>query len=799
MTIIRTRRGPAATWTAANPVLSSGEQGYDTTNGKIKIGDGVTAWAGLPYFLESYINSKVTAPADPNADRILFWDDSAGKFENLSVSGGLSITGTDLTMAAASEAVSGRVELATAAETATGTDTTRAVHPAGLKPLLAGKVGKGERWANVVDYLASNRTIGVTDDRDAFQSAYDTGRPVYAPAGEYYFSRSVDWSDGTVLVGDGKRKTIFKLLDSAAADVCLINNVNLSGTTQMYFADFTMDGNCQRQGGLLPASGGSRSSNMTFRNVKHVYVDRVESKNPIQHAFDVTRGHLDYAYVGDGNLATLRSSDVHFDQCEATNFGDDGFTTHSSDYVYISRSISYNPRLRGNCNGIEIDGDSRFCTLTANRTYNCYAGIEVKGHGSESAAMETTILGHSDTGSVRSYNFRHIGQQSGSDPISQTARGITASNLESINPNNDLGFQDDATPRALSISAYIGVVINGFRAVGRGNYGAGAIAVQVQFRASGVVINGLSITGWTGADYDLSLTTDGKVTINGLTITNSANNGVYTGSLIGAAQIYGLNATGPGSGTCLDIYNSTNVQIEGIEGISGYALELRADLTNHPSAKWFKRRAKDLPAGTTLLAAVDLTQDYYASSGAMGAVTDGPGLGGAVFVEHSRTSGDAVVQTVTRNTTSAGSQGSAWRIVYSNATAGPWNISASVKDESVLDVPPGTTLLTALDLDRKYYGSTTAMSAITDGPGLGGANFIDHEDAGGNEVIQTLTRNTTGSTIQGRAWRIVYRSNLTTGPWVVETADKVPVAGLLAAGASAPGGTPVGTVFFRRV
>ena len=664
---------------------------------------------------------------------------------------------------------------------------------------IKGRVPKGERWANVKDYFAANRIEGVTDDLAAFNAALATGRPVYAPAGRYYLSNTPDWSDQTVFVGDGKRKTILKFLDAAAAANNLLANKNLGGTVQMYFADFTLDGNCQRQGGNLPASGGSRSSTFTLRNVQHAYIDRVEAINPIQHGFDVTSGRLDYAYVGDGFLASLRSSNVYFDQCEASNFGDDGFTTHSSDAVHISRSISYNPRLRGNCNGFEIDGDSRYCVLTDNQSFNCYAGIEIKGHGSESAAMETTINGHTDTGSVRSYNFRHIGFQTGSDPVSLSAFGITASNLVSINPNNDAGFQDDSTPRALSISAYTGVVINGFRAVGRGDYGAGAIAVQVQYRASGVVINGLSITGWTGADYDVSLTTNGKVTINGLTITKSANNGIYTGSTVTGVQIYGLNATGPGSGTCLDIYNSTYVDIDGVKGVSGYALEVRADLTNHPSLAWWKRRLKDLPSGTTLLAGLDLTKNYYASSGAMGLVTDAPSIGGALIIEHSQLSGDATVQTATRNTTGTTSQGQAWRIVYSNATAGPWNISAVVQDDSVLDVPGGTTLLTALNLDRKYYGSTTAMSAITDGPGLGGANFIDHEDAGGDEVIQTLTRNTTSGTLQARAWRIVYRSNLTTGPWNRESInDLVPISGVLAAGANPPGGAAVGSVWLVR-
>ena len=43
---------------------------------------------------------------------------------------------TSASVAAASETVSGRVELATAAETATGTDNSLAIHPQGLKSLL---------------------------------------------------------------------------------------------------------------------------------------------------------------------------------------------------------------------------------------------------------------------------------------------------------------------------------------------------------------------------------------------------------------------------------------------------------------------------------------------------------------------------------------------------------------------------------------------------------------------------------------------------------------------------------------
>lgn len=46
---IRPRRGTAAQWTAANPVLDLAEVGLETDTLKLKAGDGVTAWNALPY------------------------------------------------------------------------------------------------------------------------------------------------------------------------------------------------------------------------------------------------------------------------------------------------------------------------------------------------------------------------------------------------------------------------------------------------------------------------------------------------------------------------------------------------------------------------------------------------------------------------------------------------------------------------------------------------------------------------------------------------------------------------------
>jgi hypothetical protein len=45
--LIILRKGTASQWNSANPVLASGEPGYDLTNLIFKVGDGVTAWNSL--------------------------------------------------------------------------------------------------------------------------------------------------------------------------------------------------------------------------------------------------------------------------------------------------------------------------------------------------------------------------------------------------------------------------------------------------------------------------------------------------------------------------------------------------------------------------------------------------------------------------------------------------------------------------------------------------------------------------------------------------------------------------------
>lgn len=57
---IQLRRGTAAAWTAADPTLAEGEAGWETDTGKVKIGDGTTAWTSLGYSFTGFVNPMTT-------------------------------------------------------------------------------------------------------------------------------------------------------------------------------------------------------------------------------------------------------------------------------------------------------------------------------------------------------------------------------------------------------------------------------------------------------------------------------------------------------------------------------------------------------------------------------------------------------------------------------------------------------------------------------------------------------------------------------------------------------------------
>lgn len=90
----RVRRWAAAEWTSRNEVLLSAELGLETDTGRVKIGDGVTAWDDLPYSFESGAASGVSITAGEAI--------GAGKFAYIASDGKAYLAGYSSTDTAAS-------------------------------------------------------------------------------------------------------------------------------------------------------------------------------------------------------------------------------------------------------------------------------------------------------------------------------------------------------------------------------------------------------------------------------------------------------------------------------------------------------------------------------------------------------------------------------------------------------------------------------------------------------------------------------------------------------------------------
>lgn len=67
---IRFKRGTADRWVEVNPVLMSGEPGFETDTGKFKVGDGVSRWVDLGYVGESSVVNASTHYDFPSIGKV---------------------------------------------------------------------------------------------------------------------------------------------------------------------------------------------------------------------------------------------------------------------------------------------------------------------------------------------------------------------------------------------------------------------------------------------------------------------------------------------------------------------------------------------------------------------------------------------------------------------------------------------------------------------------------------------------------------------------------------------------------
>ena len=105
MTTIKLRRGTAAEWTTANPILAAGEMGIETDTRKFKFGDGTTPWNTLAY--ASAEGGGGTGDVTAAGDNYFTGNNTftgTTKFDN-----DVSIHGANLEVAGALEAATGNI------------------------------------------------------------------------------------------------------------------------------------------------------------------------------------------------------------------------------------------------------------------------------------------------------------------------------------------------------------------------------------------------------------------------------------------------------------------------------------------------------------------------------------------------------------------------------------------------------------------------------------------------------------------------------------------------------------------
>jgi hypothetical protein len=100
-TQIQIRRGTAAQWTSANPILASGEFGYETDTGKFKIGDGTTAWNSI-----AVLNGVTAASTDTFTNKTI-----SGASNTLSNIANASLTNSAITINGTAVSLGGSISL----------------------------------------------------------------------------------------------------------------------------------------------------------------------------------------------------------------------------------------------------------------------------------------------------------------------------------------------------------------------------------------------------------------------------------------------------------------------------------------------------------------------------------------------------------------------------------------------------------------------------------------------------------------------------------------------------------------
>ena len=173
-TRIRFRRDTAANWTSNNPILTTGELGYESNTGKFKIGDSTTAWTSLGYSITSELSEgnlndlKDVTITSASSGQFLKWNGTAWVNDAVPVINNIDdITGVTITAAADKDFLMYNGTAWVDSPITLGTDTTGSYVTslvAGTGVTLANNSGEGATPTITVDTSAIQAKVAnVTD------------------------------------------------------------------------------------------------------------------------------------------------------------------------------------------------------------------------------------------------------------------------------------------------------------------------------------------------------------------------------------------------------------------------------------------------------------------------------------------------------------------------------------------------------------------------------------------------------------------------------------------------------------
>ena len=362
---IQLRRGTAAQWTSANPILYEGEFGFETDTRQYKIGDGVHAWndsVNLPYYATGTLTGITTA--------------SGSGLSGGGLSGTLTLA-VDPSVVITKDYVDARGDLITA--TANNTPALLSLGTDGqvliADPSTVGNT-RGIKWGQITDAgIASDAvtTAKILDSNVTLTKLATAVQNLLIPAGTIAATVKATADTGWQFMGQTltNAETLYPALFAAAPTSWRTGTV---GTRNLVLPSMTDRTLFQAGTTTLGATGGLNTASLSVSNLPahtHTASSSSSSSSSVTdpgHNHSVTNGSLIVRQDGGGDAKlTANSSYGPYNTYTVSNVSN---TTGIS----VSTSTSTSTTVSGGGNGTSTG--NAFATTNAHLAVN----YQIKAH-----------------------------------------------------------------------------------------------------------------------------------------------------------------------------------------------------------------------------------------------------------------------------------------------------------------------------------------------------------------------------------------------------------------------------------